>query len=160
MYQSVFFTVNEFRCRDGTGVPQDYIDTNLAALASQLDIVRSAWGSRVEVVSGYRTAAYNHAIKGAPKSMHVTARAADVRPIVVRDGHRVHWELLQREDRVKYAEDFYAVVQALMATQSLPLVGGIGWYPRRWVHLDVRPRPADAHVARWEGEGIGAEQVA
>lgn len=157
MFVSRWFAIGEFTCHDGTRVPEAYLHTHLAALASQLDLVRDAWGSRVEVVSGYRTAAYNATVKGKPKSQHKTASAADVRPIVVRDGVRVRWEMLQRDERTKLAEDFHAVVNGLMATQSLPLIGGIGWYPRKWVHLDVRPKPPDGHVERWEGLGVGSE---
>ncbi len=160
MFISRWFVVGEFACHDGTKVPAAYVDTHLAALTSQLDVIRDAWGSRVEVVSGYRTAEYNAAIKGAKKSLHVSASAADVRPMIVRDGIRIRWHLLQREERKKYAEDFYAVIQGLMATQSLPLVGGLGFYASKWVHVDVRPKPADGHVARWTGDAIGGELVA
>lgn len=156
-YESRWFGAQEFACHTGTRVPVAYIDTSLAALTSQLDLVRDAWGSRVEVVSGYRTAAYNAAIHGAPRSLHLKAMAADVRPVIVREGIRVKWHMLQPEERKKIAEDFYAVINALMSTQSLPVVGGIGWYPGKWVHIDVRPKPADGHIARWEGQGIGAE---
>jgi hypothetical protein len=160
MYSSRWFGVGEFACHDGTKVPAAYVDTNLAALASQLDLIRDAWGSRIEVVSGYRTALYNALIKGAPKSLHVHALAADVRPVIVRDGHRIRWDMLQPAERAKIADDFRAVVDALMAVQSLPLVGGVGWYAGKWIHVDVRAKPPDGHIARWEGAGIGAEMIA
>jgi hypothetical protein len=41
---------------------------------------------------------------------------------------------------------------------KLPKLGGIGWYPRQWVHIDVRPRPADGHIAKWVGAGFASEQ--
>lgn len=157
MFVSRWFTVAEFRCHDGTDVPNVFVGTNLAALASQLDIIRDAWRAPIEVVSGYRTAAYNAKIHGAPASQHVQARAADVRPIITRDGTRIRWELLQDDERIRIAEEFRDQINGLMAVQSLPLVGGLGWYPGKWVHVDVRPKPPDGHVARWEGQGIGAE---
>lgn len=157
MWDSRYFGIQEFRCHDGTLVPEELIDGSLRALASQLDIVREAWGDQIEVVSGYRTPSYNHAIKGATLSQHMLAKAADVRPYVLREGHSVRWEMLHESDRLDIIVRFEECIGRLMGQQALPLVGGIGFYAGKWIHLDVRPRPADGHVARWTGVGIGSE---
>lgn len=150
------FSPQEFRCHDGTDVPADLMGA-LAALASQLDVIREEWGSPLEVVSGYRTVSYNHAVKGATLSQHMLAKAADIRPYVLREGHSVRWELLHESDRLDVIVRFEECIGRLMGAQRLPLVGGLGIYPGKWLHVDVRPRPADGHVARWTGVGVGSE---
>lgn len=159
MLNARWFDVWEFRCHDGTDVPAQLVDTNFAALVSQLDVLRDDLGGPIEVVSGYRTPSYNHAIGGAAESQHMRALAADVRPVIIREGHRVRWDFLHKTERLDVIKRFLERVERLLEAQRLPLVGGLGLYPGKWLHIDVRPRPSDGHIARWFGTGIGSEMA-
>lgn len=156
MLKSRFFTVQEFACKSGTPdpglwtpYPAEWIDTRLQDLVEVLDVVRETWCAPVEVVSGFRTDAYNAHLRErstgvAEHSQHPQGRAADVRP------------LNPTPERVA---DFIAMIEQLIGLKALPKLGGFGRYPG-WAHLDVRPRPADGHLARWDGAGFGSEPVA
>jgi len=81
------------------------------------------------VISGYRTPAYNRSIKGARRSQHMQAMAADIRisgmtPVEVK-----------------------AVIVGLIKEGKM-MSGGIGLY-RTFTHYDVRGRNA-----RWSGTGV------
>lgn len=141
--QSTYFKVEEFTCKDGTKYPTEWIDNRLQALCTVLDAIRSRWGAPLIVISGYRSPAYNLKIKGAKNSQHVLGRAADIAP------RNATPELVQR---------LFQVVRNLINDGKLSLLGGLGLYPR-WIHVDVRPRPPDGHLARWDGLGIGSEQA-
>lgn len=82
------------------------------ALVQVLERIRSATGSRpLRIVSGYRSAAYNRRIGGAPASQHINGRAADIEP------------------------GRCTVAQALSAGAR-----GVGYNHDGWVvHVDVRP---------------------
>jgi uncharacterized protein YcbK (DUF882 family) len=144
------------RCRDGTPYPDEWVD-RLVLLLGALDTIREAWGRPIVIVSGYRTEAHNSAISGAGQSQHVRGRAADIRPLkkglVSGDIH-----------------DLHRTVNSLLKAGRLEAVGGVGVYPLirdgkskllfpGWVHVDTRPRPENGHIARWEGEKFGDEQV-
>ena len=72
------FKKSEFKCRDGTDVPDELMD-NLMELVENLQIIRDHIGVPVRVISGYRTSKYNRSIDGARRSQHMTAKAADLR---------------------------------------------------------------------------------
>ena len=116
------FRVREFRCRDGTDTI--LIDEGLVVL---LQCIREHFGKPVTITSGYRTAAHNKAVGGAPYSQHCYGRAADIRVAGV-----------PVEQLAAYAETL------------LPGTGGIGRYPvkagraKGWVHVDTRP-----NKSRW-----------
>ena len=118
------FRVREFRCRDGTDTI--LIDEGLVVL---LQCIREHFGKPVVITSGYRTAAHNKAVGGAPYSQHCYGRAADIRVAGV-----------PVEQLAAYAETL------------LPGTGGIGRYPAKagraagWVHVDVR-----SVKSRWTG---------
>lgn len=118
------FRVREFRCRDGSDAIM--IDQTLVVL---LQAIREHFGKAVTITSGYRTAAHNKAVGGAPYSQHCYGRAADIRVAGV-----------PVEQLAAYAETL------------LPGTGGIGRYPAKagraagWVHVDVRPIKS-----RWTG---------
>lgn len=71
------FALVEFGCRDGTPVPPELVD-NVRRLAEQLQKLRDFVRKPVRVISGYRTPAWNEA-RGAERSRHLTAEAADIR---------------------------------------------------------------------------------
>ena len=116
------FRVREFRCRDGTDTI--LIDEGLVVL---LQCIREHFGAPVVITSGYRTAAHNKAVGGAPYSQHCYGRAADIRVAGV-----------PVEQLAAYAESL------------MPGWGGVGRYPvkagraKGWVHVDTRP-----NKSRW-----------
>ena len=76
---SAHFKASEFKCHDGTEVPAKFY-ANLQRLMALLEQIRSACGNRAVIInSGYRTAAYNKKVGGAPLSQHLLAKAADIR---------------------------------------------------------------------------------
>ena len=143
-FTSRFFHESEFTCRSGEPYPLAWLD-RLQALCSQLDIIRSLWGGPLRVVSGYRTPAHNAAVGGAQASQHMEGRAADIAPMV------------SAAMMGACVADLHGRVMRALGTGGLELVGGIGYYPARWLHIDIRPRPADGHIAQWQGAGIGDE---
>jgi hypothetical protein len=78
MMLTAHFAASEFGCRDGSPVPRELIP-NVQRLAEQLEVLRTALGKPIRVISGYRTPARNAKVKGVPKSRHLTAEAADIR---------------------------------------------------------------------------------
>ena len=76
--QSKYFKIEEFACKDGTKVPEEYYD-NVQELMDNLDILREHLGYPIIINSGYRTPEYNKSVGGAKKSQHLTASAADIR---------------------------------------------------------------------------------
>lgn len=155
-WESRFFTLAEFACKDGSQYPMDWND-RFTSLTSQLDVIREHLGYPVVVISGYRTSKYNSKVGGARNSLHVQGRAADIRPAGYRNGERVAWEELDTGERIRIIADFGALIDRLIAEGKLPYVGGVGVYPGRWAHLDVRAKPPDGRIARWTGTGIGSE---
>lgn len=141
---SRFFTSDEFTCRDGTPYPLALRSTWIV-LVTLCDAVRERWANPLAVVSGYRSPAYNAALveasdeRGAHQvasgSLHVVGEAADLRPLGGGDASMLHRMIM-------------ADVEFFRALG----LNGLGLYPRsNWVHVDVRPKPPDGHLARWLG---------
>ena len=122
------FKKSEFKCRDGTGVPDELMD-NLLELVKNLQIIRDHIDKPISVISGYRTPKYNRRIGGARRSQHMTAKAADlkVRGLDPKDLREIIIGLI-KEGKIKK--------------------GGVGLY-KNFVHYDVRGRNA-----RWKGKGV------
>lgn len=138
------FSVGEFRCHDGTPYPPEWIDERLRPLCAVLETIREACdGRRVTILSGYRTPAYNEGLRDADgsgtgvakRSQHLEGRAADIAV----DGLT--------------PSEVCAALRTLLKAGRLPQLGGYGLYTG-WVHVDVRPKDADGHVARWLGAGV------
>ncbi len=158
-YVSNHFTWAETICHDGTPVP-DALRPNVRRLASQLEIVRMRWEQLIAPaspaiipVSWYRSPSYNENLRMAAlasgrtpgtavDSQHPKGAAADVRPVRLGDLPR-----------------FRDMIHGLLTSGALPLIGGWGYYPGLWIHLDVRPRPANGHIAFWEGVGVASEMA-
>jgi len=122
------FKKSEFKCRDGTHVPDEYMD-NLEELVENLQIIRDHIGAPMHIISGYRSPKYNRKIGGARKSQHMKAKAADIvvktiKPIKMRE---IIIDLI-KEGKIKK--------------------GGVGLY-RSFVHYDTR-----GWNARWKGKGV------
>lgn len=121
------FSLSEFRCKDGTDVPEDLMD-NVSLLCENLQVLRDHIGMPIRVISGYRSPKYNRRIGGARKSQHMTAKAADIK---VRG--------------MSPAEVKEVIVQLIKEGKMMK--GGIGLYTT-FTHYDVRGRNA-----RWYGKG-------
>lgn len=117
------FKLSEFKCRDGTPVPEQYIPL-AQELAKTLQILRSVYGAPITILSGYRSPAHNKKVGGAPRSQHLKC-AAD---IVVKGVSPLR---------------VYSLLNTLM-NDGVIKQGGLGIY-KTFVHLDHRGRKA-----RWD----------
>lgn len=70
---SANFVVREFACKDGTD--KVLIDLDLVKV---LQKIREKLGVPITINSGYRTASHNAKVNGAPNSLHLQGRAADI----------------------------------------------------------------------------------
>ena len=127
------FSLSEFAQRDPyRPVPQQY-RANALRLARQLQALRDVVG-RIIITSSYRTEAHNRKIGGAPKSQHLTAKAADFTVPGVSN------------------KKVYCAILALIAQDMEQ--GGLGWYGEktanrtRLIHYDVR-----GSKSRWNKSG-------
>jgi uncharacterized protein YcbK (DUF882 family) len=125
---SPHFTVQEFRCKDGTDYPKAWVSSRLEELCGVLEDIRTACGGRaITITSGYRSPAYNRKIGGARNSQHCEGRAADIK-VAGMPAKKVHAICLE------------------LHTAGTIRLGGLGLYPS-WVHVDVRP----GSLRRWGG---------
>jgi uncharacterized protein YcbK (DUF882 family) len=117
------FNLQEFDCRDGSQVPQEYMH-NVAKLCENLQVLREHINKPIIVISGYRSPEYNTKIKGAKKSQHMLAKAADivVPGMTSLEVRNIILELIKEGKMCK---------------------GGVGIYPT-FTHYDVR-----GYNARW-----------
>lgn len=84
-----YFTINELTHSDTAielgidNTPNQEIKEHLVQLIEELlDPLRNAWGSAIQVTSGYRCARLNKVLKGSsPTSSHLIGFAADLVPI-------------------------------------------------------------------------------
>lgn len=119
------FHIDEFKCKDGTPVPENLI-CNVQKLANNLQIIRDEVGAPLPVNSGYRTPTYNKKIGGAKNSQHMKATAADI------------------TTKNLSPKQLHSLILKLIKAGKIH-DGGLGLY-KGFVHYDVRPKPA-----RWEG---------
>lgn len=131
------FKVEEFRCHDGTPYPEEWGD-RWALLVGLWDDIRDLWGGPIDIVSGYRTPAYNASLlraghHPAADSRHMYGEAGDGRtqPDFGRD------TVLELHNKVLAAH----------AAGQLTSLGGLGLY-QDWIHADVFKAP-DGHLRRW-----------
>lgn len=122
------FSLWEFRCKDGTDVPDEYLE-NVKELAENLQVLRDYIDKPIHVISGYRSPKYNRKIGGARRSQHMTAKAGD---LIVKG---------MTPDEVKDA-----ILQLIKEGKMKK--GGIGLYTH-FTHYDVR-----GFNRRWYGKGI------
>jgi uncharacterized protein YcbK (DUF882 family) len=118
------FNLSEFKCKDGTTVPAEYLD-NVARLANSLQALRDYLGAPIRINSSYRHESYNKAVGGSKSSQHLYARAADI----TADG---------------YTPDQVADAIETLIEERLMHNGGLGRY-NTFTHYDVR-----SYVARWD----------
>ena len=119
------FSLHEFRCKDGTDVPEELLES-VQLLADNLQKLRERIGVPIKVVSGYRSPEYNKRCGGVKRSQHLLATAADIRASTYS------------------SSDLQGVIIGMIKAEELHQ-GGVGVYPT-FVHYDVRGR-----AARWKG---------
>jgi hypothetical protein len=76
-----YFKIEEFRCKDGSGMPEEAKENLTALVEKVLDPARERYGAAIHVNSGYRTEAYNKKVGGVKGSQHCCkngSAAADV----------------------------------------------------------------------------------
>lgn len=146
------FSWLEARCHDGTEVPAE-LQPNARRLAlTVLEPLRAVWGGPLVAISWYRTQSYNDSLREAARkagripgtakeSQHTTGGAVDIRPVSPLDLPR-----------------FYTLIESMVGDHRLSEIGGLGYYPGLWVHLDVREK-VDGRVCRWVGAGVAAEMA-
>ena len=75
-----FLTSSVARQRSIENLPSFEIVGRLEKLALFLDGLRAAWGSGINITSGYRNDALNRAVGGVQNSVHKIGYAADIQP--------------------------------------------------------------------------------
>jgi uncharacterized protein YcbK (DUF882 family) len=119
------FSLREFRCKDGSDVPEDLMD-NIRFLAENLQKLRDRLDVPITVISGYRSPEYNKRCGGVKRSQHLLATAADIKV------------------KNHSPADVQGIVISMIKDGELHQ-GGVGVYPS-FLHYDVRGR-----AARWKG---------
>ena len=122
------FSLHEFKCRDGTDVPEEFME-NVQLLAENLQVIRDEIGIPIKVISGYRSPKYNTKIDGARRSQHMVAKAADIIIPGMTPG-------------------MVGEVIILLIKEGKMKSGGVGIYTA-FTHYDIRGRNA-----RWRGKGV------
>jgi uncharacterized protein YcbK (DUF882 family) len=118
------FNRQEFDCKDGTKVPDEFLP-NVQEVANNLQILRDYLKVPVRVTgSGYRTKSYNKKVGGAKFSQHLTASGADINA----DGYT--------------PKELAKEIEKLIKEEKMKQ-GGIGVY-KGFVHYDIR-----GTKARW-----------
>lgn len=72
------FHIDEFRCKDGTDVPEN-LYKNVLELAQNLQVLRDSLGVPIHIMSAYRTEKHNKKVGGAKNSQHLYAKAGDLK---------------------------------------------------------------------------------
>ena len=75
-----FLTSNTARQKSIENLPSWVVVERLKELALFLDELREAWGSGINVTSGFRNKKLNSAVGGVSNSAHLTGFAADIVP--------------------------------------------------------------------------------
>ncbi len=115
------FSLDEFKCRDGSSVPDEYMD-NVKLLAANLQVLRDHIGEAIHINSAYRSPEYNEKIGGKPASKHMIAQAADI------------------TCKSKTPKQLHTIIEKLITERKMKQ-GGLGLYPG-FVHYDVRGKKA------------------
>ncbi len=116
---SPHFSVAEFACKHCGKAPIDKL------LLAGLEEIRTRAGHPVHILSGYRCPEHNRRIGGAPGSMHIIGRAADIQV------------------------DQLSAMQVLEIVKQISVFTGYGLYvAEQFVHVDTRPN-SNGQPATW-----------
>jgi uncharacterized protein YcbK (DUF882 family) len=142
------FDTAELACHDprrgSTPYPPAWLDdvTRGIPLLRLLNAIRDLTAHALIIVSGYRTPEHNadliaddtrrglHGV--ASGSQHIEGRAADIHSVT----------------GAQTPEELHALIHSAYLAGKLPDLGGLGLY-MNWVHVDVRERVPDNHLAQW-----------
>lgn len=130
------FTPYWSRVRNGVrnSPPPEGLWGNVTRTLAVLQRFRAEHGSAVQLLSTYRSPAYNQAVGGAAKSQHEQFRAID---FTSSRGTPAQWAEVLRGYRGRRFED-------PLTGEEFTFRGGIGVYPKSgFVHLDTRGKDAD-----------------
>lgn len=127
-------------------------------LARVVQPMRSQWGRRLWVVSGYRTPETNAKVGGAHLSQHMLGTAVDLAPFEFSVVAQLRAGLDIGPDNEKLLREWLDFTAWWVRHDPCDYVGGYGQYPRSgWVHLDIRHRGPGNHLYTWQGNGVGSE---
>lgn len=154
---SPHFTLKQFLCKQDAAkrFPKYVLFKERLPLKLEAVLERvNAMGFGVDtlqVMSGFRTPYYNHAIDDVPYSMHQWGSAAD---IYVDPSKTERMADLNRDGQIDVQDSkfLYDEIERMLATKALArFQGGMGFYPGTlahppFVHVDVR-----GAAARWKG---------
>lgn len=104
-------------------LPPKELWENIAQIAIAADTARGQFGAPIRILSGYRSPAYNKAIRGAKHSRHLQFDALDLAPMNGKISH------------------LHAILKRLRKEGAF--CGGIGRYST-FIHIDNR-----GHIADW-----------
>lgn len=120
------FNISEFRCKDGSDVP-DELENNCLELATNLQVIRDQFsielGSDMPLIilSGYRSPEHNKKVKGATNSYHTKAMASD---ITLKDKSLLN--------------HLYIMIKEMIDFEKIK-AGGITFYrDKNFIHYDIR----------------------
>jgi hypothetical protein len=148
---SPHFHLRQFLCKQQAG-SRKYVVLNerlLLALEYALERVNKAGyrASTFNIMSGYRTPAYNRSLGNVRYSQHQWGAAADIFIDENKDGVMDDLNGDGRSD-ILDAEALYRVIEdAAVRPEARGLIGGLGKYPKTaahgpFVHVDARDRKA------------------
>jgi uncharacterized protein YcbK (DUF882 family) len=115
--QSKYFELSEFHSNDGVKVTEQYYG-NLQKLMKNLDVLRDYLDTPLFINSGYRSPSHNKKVGGVSNSMHLYAKAADMRALN------------------KTPKEIKLAIETLIAKGKMSK-GGLGIYPT-FIHYDTR----------------------
>lgn len=120
------FNISEFRCKDGTDVP-DELEANCLELATNLQAIRDkfclelGYDMPLTILSGYRSPEHNKKVKGAKNSQHLLAKASD---ITLKDKSLLN--------------HLYILIKEMIDFEEIK-AGGITFYrDKNFIHYDIR----------------------
>lgn len=122
-YLTPNFDKSDFKCKDGSSVPDEYM-ANARESARNLEVIRSVACSNnpITIISGYRSFKYNVSIDGAHDSKHLIGIATDIRC----PGLNVTVSKLR------------GLIESVMLNKHIPM-GGCQYYNGdKFVHVDHR----------------------
>ena len=117
------FNISEFKCKDGSEVPEKHLG-NVTELCQNLQILRDHINRPIIIISGYRSPKYNKSIGSRSTSQHLLAKAADI--------------IVPGMSTLEVRDTIIKLIK-----QNKMKKGGVGLY-NNFVHYDIR-----GFNARW-----------
>lgn len=137
------FKIEEFRCKDGSVMPEEAKANIMALVDNVLDPARERYGKGIKVNSGYRSEAYNRQIGGATGSQHCCkggSAAADICAMNSDYGCMMDW----KQANLEIAK---AIVAGGQWDQMILYVDNAGSMAPRFVHVS------------WKRNGVNRREI-